>query len=84
MALYVGRLAPEKNLNLAIESYRAMQRVNAAVKFVLVGDGPLRAALQKTSRSHFLRHAHGRAIGRACMLPRMSFFFRARPKPSAT
>ena len=47
MALYVGRLAPEKNLNLAIESYRAMQRVNATVKFVLVGDGPLRAALQK-------------------------------------
>jgi len=47
VALYVGRLAPEKNLNLAIESYRAMQRVNATVKFVLVGDGPLRAALQK-------------------------------------
>jgi glycosyltransferase involved in cell wall biosynthesis len=44
--LYVGRLAPEKNLGLAIESYRAMQRVNNAVKFVIVGDGPLRAALQ--------------------------------------
>jgi len=45
--LYVGRLAAEKNLALAIESYRAMQRVNNAVKFVLVGDGPLRAGLQK-------------------------------------
>ncbi|HVO94159.1 MAG TPA: glycosyltransferase family 1 protein [Terriglobales bacterium] len=47
VALYVGRLAAEKNLSLAVEAYRAMQRVNRAVKFVLVGDGPLRAALQK-------------------------------------
>jgi glycosyltransferase involved in cell wall biosynthesis len=47
VALYVGRLAPEKNLELAIASYRTMQRVNNAVKFVIVGDGPLRAALQK-------------------------------------
>jgi len=47
VVLYVGRIAPEKNLGLAIESYRAMQRVNNAVKFVIVGDGPLRAALQK-------------------------------------
>ena len=42
-----GGSLPEKNLELAIEAYRAMQRVNDAVKFVLVGDGPLRAALQK-------------------------------------
>jgi glycosyltransferase involved in cell wall biosynthesis len=47
VALYVGRIAPEKNLGLAIESYREMQRVNKAVRFVLVGDGPSRAALQK-------------------------------------
>ena len=47
VALYVGRIAAEKNLGLAIAAYRAMQRVNGAVKFVLVGDGPLRAALQK-------------------------------------
>ena len=46
VVLYVGRVAPEKNLELAIESYRAMQRVNKAVKFVVVGDGPLRPALQ--------------------------------------
>jgi len=45
--LYVGRLAPEKNLALAIEAYRAMQRCSDAVKFILVGDGPLRATLQK-------------------------------------
>jgi glycosyltransferase involved in cell wall biosynthesis len=46
VVLYVGRVAAEKNLGLAIEAYRAMQRVNQAVKFVIVGDGPLRATLQ--------------------------------------
>jgi glycosyltransferase involved in cell wall biosynthesis len=46
VVLYVGRIAAEKNIGLAIDAYRAMQRVNNAVKFVLVGDGPLRAALQ--------------------------------------
>jgi glycosyltransferase involved in cell wall biosynthesis len=47
VAIYVGRVAPEKNLGLAIESYRAMQRLNNTVKFVIVGDGPQRAGLQK-------------------------------------
>jgi glycosyltransferase involved in cell wall biosynthesis len=47
VVLYVGRVAPEKNLGLAIESYRAMKRLNRSVKFVIVGDGPLRAALQQ-------------------------------------
>jgi glycosyltransferase involved in cell wall biosynthesis len=45
--LYVGRVAPEKNLELAIEAYRAMKRFSDAVKFVMVGDGPLCATLQK-------------------------------------
>lgn len=45
--LYVGRLAPEKNLNLAIQAYRAIQQVNPALKFIVVGDGPLSARLQK-------------------------------------
>jgi glycosyltransferase involved in cell wall biosynthesis len=47
VVLSVGRVAPEKNLGLAIEAFRAMQRVNPTIKFVIVGDGPLRAALQK-------------------------------------
>jgi glycosyltransferase involved in cell wall biosynthesis len=46
VALYVGRIAPEKNLALAIEAYRAMQKVTGSVKFVIIGDGPLRANLQ--------------------------------------
>lgn len=46
-ALYVGRIAPEKNLQLAVDAYRAMKQVNETVKFVIVGDGPLRVSLQK-------------------------------------
>jgi len=46
VALYVGRIAAEKNLALAIEAYRAMQQVVSGVKFVVVGDGPLRATLE--------------------------------------
>jgi glycosyltransferase involved in cell wall biosynthesis len=45
-ALYVGRIAPEKNLSVAIDAYRAMRRVNASLKFVIVGDGPSREGLQ--------------------------------------
>jgi len=47
VALYVGRIAPEKNLELAVDAYRAMQRLGAAQRFVLVGDGPQRPVLQK-------------------------------------
>jgi glycosyltransferase involved in cell wall biosynthesis len=45
--LYVGRVASEKNLGLAVAAYRAIQQFSASVKFIVVGDGPLRAPLQK-------------------------------------
>jgi glycosyltransferase involved in cell wall biosynthesis len=47
VVLYVGRVAPEKNLGLALEAYRAMRRFNDSAKFVVVGEGPLKATLQK-------------------------------------
>jgi glycosyltransferase involved in cell wall biosynthesis len=47
VALCVGRVAPEKNLELAIEAYRAMRRGASSTKLVVVGDGPLRAALEE-------------------------------------
>ncbi|MDQ1363845.1 MAG: hypothetical protein QG652_1707 [Pseudomonadota bacterium] len=40
VALYVGRIAAEKNISLVIEAWRNMQRINARVKLVMVGDGP--------------------------------------------
>lgn len=50
VALYVGRVAPEKNLGLAVEAYRAMQRDCSTIKFVIVGDGPLCTTLQQAHR----------------------------------
>ncbi len=47
VAIYVGRLAPEKNLALIAASFHAMKQHNPAVKLVMVGDGPERAVLQK-------------------------------------
>ncbi|WP_423960339.1 glycosyltransferase family 4 protein [Candidatus Binatus sp.] len=45
--IYVGRIAPEKNLAMAVEAYRAIKRFNSRIKFVLVGDGPQRQSLQR-------------------------------------
>ncbi len=44
--LYVGRIAPEKNLDLAVQAFRAAQRKQPAMRYLWVGDGPARAALQ--------------------------------------
>ncbi len=50
VALYVGRLAPEKNLPLAMRAFEAMARHEASegrnLRVVLVGDGPLHAELR--------------------------------------
>jgi glycosyltransferase involved in cell wall biosynthesis len=40
VALYVGRLASEKNIALAANAYRAIQQIQPDSRFVLVGDGP--------------------------------------------
>lgn len=45
--LVVGRLAAEKNLDVALQAHAAMQAHHADVKLVFVGDGPLRESLQQ-------------------------------------
>ncbi|MGQ0801046.1 MAG: glycosyltransferase family 4 protein [Pseudomarimonas sp.] len=45
VVIHVGRLAPEKNLDLAIRSFRRIQKLRAGARFVIVGDGPTREAL---------------------------------------
>lgn len=45
VVLYVGRIAPEKNLELAVRAFRAIQQQVPAARYVWVGDGPARAAL---------------------------------------
>ncbi|GLQ46356.1 glycosyl transferase [Dyella lipolytica] len=46
VVLYVGRIAPEKNLDLAVESFRAIQQHAPKARYVWVGDGPARASLE--------------------------------------
>lgn len=47
VVLHVGRIAPEKNLELAVRAFRALQRHRPQARMVWVGDGPARARLQR-------------------------------------
>lgn len=47
VAICVGRVAPEKNLDLAVQAYRAMHAASPSARLVMVGDGPSRASLQR-------------------------------------
>jgi glycosyltransferase involved in cell wall biosynthesis len=46
VVLHVGRLAPEKNLNVLSQAFEAMRAVDPRCLLVFVGDGPQRARLQ--------------------------------------
>ncbi|MBI1397918.1 MAG: glycosyltransferase [Betaproteobacteria bacterium] len=54
VALYVGRLAPEKNLPLLVAAFDAMRAREPRAKLVVVGDGPAREDL----RAHFPDAVH--------------------------
>ena len=45
--IYLGRIAPEKNLALAVRAFRAVQRSRPQARFIWVGDGPARKKLQQ-------------------------------------
>jgi glycosyltransferase involved in cell wall biosynthesis len=45
--IYVGRLAAEKNLKLAVDAWLAIRQDRPGTRLILVGDGPMRGALQK-------------------------------------
>lgn len=44
--LYVGRIAAEKNIPLAVQSWQNLRKQVPDLRMVLVGDGPLREELQ--------------------------------------
>ncbi|MFH1498421.1 MAG: glycosyltransferase family 1 protein [Verrucomicrobiota bacterium] len=46
VAVYVGRIAAEKNLGLAVEAFLKLRELEPRARFVLVGDGPERAGLE--------------------------------------
>lgn len=47
VVLHAGRMAAEKNYDLLFRAYAAMRAANPRCRFVVVGDGPLRARLQR-------------------------------------
>ncbi len=47
--LHVGRLAPEKNVELALQAYAWLSGVRPDLRMVVVGDGPCR---QRLARAH--------------------------------
>ena len=47
VAIYVGRIAAEKNLALAIDAFRTLQALRPDARGVVVGDGPMREPLQR-------------------------------------
>jgi glycosyltransferase involved in cell wall biosynthesis len=46
VAISVGRIAPEKNLELLVEAYRRMTSIRPGMRLVIVGDGPARPRLE--------------------------------------
>lgn len=52
VALYVGRVAAEKNLDAVVDAFDAMRARQSRTKLVWVGDGPQRALLQSRNPAH--------------------------------
>ncbi|WP_424894703.1 glycosyltransferase family 4 protein [Tepidimonas sp. HKU79] len=64
--LYVGRLAPEKNLELLVRTYRAMIDIDPRWRLVVVGDGPMRDRLaEHCPQAVFTGALTGDALARA-------------------
>ncbi|MGJ8523302.1 GDP-mannose-dependent alpha-mannosyltransferase [Carnimonas sp. R-84981] len=65
VALHVGRLAAEKNVGLLIETLEALRAANPRQIAVIVGDGPLRAEMEKRLPwAHFAGFQRGEALAR--------------------
>jgi glycosyltransferase involved in cell wall biosynthesis len=63
--LYVGRLAPEKNLTLLHEAWQAARVRGADIKLVMVGDGPARAEMERQwTGVHFAGLRRGEDLAR--------------------
>ena len=50
--LYVGRMAPEKNLALVQRSFAAIRALNPRAQMIWVGDGPARRQLETDHSAH--------------------------------
>lgn len=65
VALYVGRIAPEKNLQLAVRAFYAMRKRCPGMRYVWVGDGPARHAVEQAHPEFiFAGMRHGEDLAR--------------------
>jgi glycosyltransferase involved in cell wall biosynthesis len=63
--LYVGRLAPEKNIQLVLDAFQRMRSKDPGLRLVLVGDGPSRKSLEhKYPQVIFTGMQRGEALAR--------------------
>ncbi|MFN4262351.1 MAG: glycosyltransferase family 4 protein [Thioalkalivibrionaceae bacterium] len=63
VALYVGRLAPEKNLAVTVRAFEALRERLPDARLVLVGDGPSRNSVSKDCPDcHFAGVQRGEAL----------------------
>jgi len=63
--LHVGRLAPEKNVKLALETFEKLRRVQRNLRMVVVGDGPSRRRLEaEHPRARFVGELRGSELAR--------------------
>ncbi len=65
VVLHVGRMAAEKNYALVFRAYAAMRAANPRCRFVIAGEGPLKAQLQREHPDYVFAGFHSREeIGR--------------------
>lgn len=65
VAIFVGRIAPEKNLDLVVRAFEAFQRECPGSRMVWVGDGPSRRRLEREHPEHvFTGMLHGADLAR--------------------
>lgn len=63
--IHLGRIAPEKNLDLAIRCFRAIRARHPSARFVWVGDGPERARIARENPDFvFCGAQRGEALAR--------------------
>ncbi len=61
-AVFVGRLAPEKGLDILIEAWLKVRARFPTAQLILVGEGPERAAIENQTRAIGLTIGHGQAV----------------------
>lgn len=82
--IHVGRLAAEKNLELAVRAFDAIRSRQPGARLVMVGDGPLRRRSPNGTPGLSSRACVAGAILRATTPRATCSCSRVSPKPSAT